>query len=189
MDAAEAVIVYVRPVEAHVVDTRDFAAQIEQVDRLYEPDTSRIGEITHVLDHEPAFNKLAHSGGDLVDQALTYLAEPDHTPLERRIAVHAVQKVPVAEWAHFGEKMLDMYAARQVDYWELEDAVFPRRFYSHHWSDDFWRPDVRHVLYRFMFVKDEHNDSSAKFICDLLGVEALLSYLFPCPDCPPQPPS
>ena len=170
------------------IDTSDFAATINKIDARDIPykEVESVGGFTRTFNYDPEFVKLANSGGDLVDQALTYLAEPEHNPLQRRIAIHAIHKVPVLEWVRFANVMLDSYDKNQIDIWELEDTIFPRRFYSQHPTDDFWRPGVRHVLYRLYFAHDiDRFDENIKprVIECLTGLDTLLYLLFYCPRC------
>lgn len=160
-------------------DTNEtFGAQIEDIARSYQPYHMSIGEITRVLTFEAAFNKLAANGDRVVDQSPAYLAEPGHTPLQRRIAILAIHKASVSAWARFSNAVLDMYDNHQADKWEVEDTIFPRRFYSTYAEQYFWRPDVSRVLWRTCRTKDLPYEIRHIALVDFIGRQKLLDWLF-----------
>jgi hypothetical protein len=182
LDVAEACIFRFFPERSHAVDINNFRTQLAAVESTFGPVGAAEEGDPSGLQHLDPFEKHPFPSDDLVDQALTYLAQPGHTPLERRIAVLAVQKVSVAEWVRFASKMLDMYEAGQVGYRNLNDAIYPPPFYANHAENDFWRPGVRHVLYRLFSEYDPDNDLKGdqrkRILFDLSGLGVFLNWMF-----------
>lgn len=173
-----ALFVGLLPASATTADNESFAAQVDAIDRSFEPHQSSVGAITRVLDHEPGFQKLASSGGDLVDESLSYLSEPGRTPLQRRIAVLATCRVSVSEWVRFSNKILDLYANHQVDIWEVEDTIFPRRMYSNYAEAYFYRPSVIMLLIRLYRLDGLDDITRSRILTDISGLDKLLDWIF-----------
>ncbi len=153
-------------------ETESFSARVEEVDRLYRPYQSTVGAVTRWLIYEPEFRKLTAGGDSLIDESLSYLSEPGHTPLQRRIAILATCKASLSGWVRFSDKILDMYHDHLVDVYEVRDAILPRYIYSHYAMDYFWKPDVRRTLYR-MYELQELDTSTKGEIVDTLTGRAL----------------
>ena len=183
MDAAEMVVFRFSPETYRSVDITEFGRLITLIAKHHDPDDSLVGVEEILLDYDKDFRSLYYSKEDLVDKVLTWLAEPGHSRLERQVAVVVVQNVSVAEWVRFTSNMLDMFEKGQVDFWALDGSIWPRAFYSKHWTDDFWRPSVRHVLYRFMLVKDPHNTFWTNNLFSMFCPLTLLDYFFYCMKC------
>lgn len=168
------------PPQYHSVNIKDFSAKIAEIEGTITKDTY---QETRFVFYIKNFRDLYFSKENLVDEAINYLYQKNHSNYERIIAIKSVQNVSVCEWARFNEKILDMYQNNQISYWEAEYATTPIEHSSNHFIFDFWRPCVRHVLHRLYFIKGFNENENKGFLLILLGASWALDVIFPCPEC------
>lgn len=96
----------------------------------------------------PTFNALASDAGAHVDDCIRFLADPDHTDLQKLLLTYAMYKAPLNEYLDFVRKLAALYDRDPSFGHLIIVAILPHPSHvpSNPIFDNYGRPEVQQLL-------------------------------------------
>lgn len=111
----------------------------------------------------PEFVRIHAAPMPLAAQALSLLARADATENQKLVAVYAMQKLPVKEYAAFVEKLLELRAAGKITRRVYRNGAFPSFEWSTALAENYGDPSVAAFLKK---ARDAASSESEKRMID-----------------------